>query len=396
MAHAARPAVLIVALWAAGLGAAAQFGKISVTFDALVGVYGGTGRVALMVSIVGLVGLVLGTTAGIVAYRLGLRRTLLGALVAGALLSAFQATLPAYPLMMASRVIEGLSHLAIVVIGPVMIAQAAPARHQALGMSLWSSFFGLSYAALAFFGVPFAAAHGVGGLFLVHGGYLLVMASVLALLLPRDGALVRQQLSFAAILREHRMIYASPVIAAPATGFFFYTLIYIAVLTLVPPMMGAQRVVAATAMPLVSIGVSLTFGVWLLRRVPAVRLVQAGFAAALAGACLMAALWGIPPLRLAAAMLFAAALGLVQGASFAAIPQLNPSAADRARAAGAVAQLGNLGTTSGTPLLAMLAATFGVGGVAGFVVPLCLGGIAIHAVQAARRRGAASASEAIG
>ncbi len=47
------PAFLIIAIWAAGLGAAAQFGKISILFDDLVAIYGGAGRIALMVSVVG-------------------------------------------------------------------------------------------------------------------------------------------------------------------------------------------------------------------------------------------------------------------------------------------------------------------------------------------------------
>ena len=50
------PAVLILALWAAGLGAAAQFGKISVLYDLLVAEYGSPARVAFMVSVVGMVG----------------------------------------------------------------------------------------------------------------------------------------------------------------------------------------------------------------------------------------------------------------------------------------------------------------------------------------------------
>jgi len=63
-------------------------------------------------------------------------------------------------------------------------------------------------------------------------------------------------------------------------------------------------------------------------------------------------------------------------------------AAERGRslAAGAVAQLGNLGTTTGTPILAVLIAAFGPAGVVGFAVPLCLGGILVHGLQARRRR----------
>ena len=154
------PAVLILALWAAGLGAAAQFGKISVLYDLLVAEYGSPARVAFMVSVVGMVGLVFGTTAGIFVQRLGLRRVLLGALLLGAGLSALQTLMLPYGLMMASRVLEGVSHLAIVVVAPVMIAQAAPQRHQGLAMTLWSSFFGVSYAGLAVIGPQLAGWHG--------------------------------------------------------------------------------------------------------------------------------------------------------------------------------------------------------------------------------------------
>jgi hypothetical protein len=154
-------------------------------------------------------------------------------------------------------------------------------------------------------------------------------------------------------------------------------------------MLGADRVLAATAMPLVSIAVSLTLGVWMLRHASAVHLVQGGFALALLAALGLGLGWEVAALRLAAALVLAAALGIVQGASFAAIPQLNVEEGDRALASGAVAQLGNLGTTTGTPILAGLIGVFGAAGVVGFAVPLCLGGIAMHALQARRRSGRA-------
>ena len=47
-------------------------------------------------------------------------------------------------------------------------------------------------------------------------------------------------------------------------------------------------------------------------------------------------------------------LGMVPSASFAMIPHLNHSAPDRARATGCIAQLGNVGTTCGTPAFAVL------------------------------------------
>jgi nitrate/nitrite transporter NarK len=88
----------------------------------------------------------------------------------------------------------------------------------------------------------------------------------------------------------------------------------------------------------------------------------------------------------AGGFLLSAALGIVQGASFAAIPELNASADARAQAAGAVAQLGNLGTTTGTPILAALLAGAGPAALALAAVTLCAIGIGIHALQSWRRR----------
>jgi cbb3-type cytochrome oxidase subunit 3 len=117
-----------------------------------------------------------------------------------------------------------------------------------------------------------------------------------------------------------------------------------------------------------------------------VRLVQLGFAAGVVSVLALWLFWPLPLAALLAGFALAGAMGIVQGASFSAIPQLNPTAIGRARASGAVAQLGNLGTTTGTPILALMIAALGPAGVAAFALPLCLLGIAIHHLQAARRK----------
>ena len=377
------PMLLVLLLWLAGLGAAAQFGKISILFETLRSTYGGQGEVALglVVSIVGMVGLIFGTTAGLLVARIGPRRAIVAALAAGAAMSALQSLMPAYPLMLASRIIEGASHLAIVVVGPTMIATLAPEDRRPLAMTLWSSFFGVTYAILALIG-PHA---GPTSLFLGHAGYMAVLAAILALTLPPDPK--GQALPMGNLIAQHAQIYASPRLSAPAMGFCCYTFLYVAILTLLPPETPeTHRALIAAGMPLVSIAVSLTLGVWLLGRMSAVRLVQAGYAVAIPGFLLLWLSWGQGVGMVAGGFLLSAALGIVQGASFAAIPELNLTADDRARAAGAVAQLGNLGTTTGTPVLAALLATSGPAGLAATAVLLCSLGIAIHALQRARRQ----------
>ncbi len=377
---------LAAMLWVAGLGAAAQFGKIAILYDTLGQHYAGAG-IGLMVSVVGLVGLVFGATAGLIVQRIGYRRVLVGALALGALMSAVQSALPGYGLMMAARVVEGFSHLGIVVAGPVLIARVTAPRHFGAAMSLWSSFFGVSFALTAWLGPPLVSALGTPSLFLAHAAIMAGMSLVLIRMVPAARLSDPVPLSLRILARQHVAIYSSPNIAAPALGFVFYTAMYVALLTLLPTQFtGSTRVTAATAMPLISIFVSLTFGVWLLGRLQAVTVVQLGFGLAVLSALMLWAVWGNETVSLAAALLIASAMGLVQGASFASIPQLNQSHNDRAYAAGAIAQLGNLGTTIGTPLLAALIAAGGIHGVYLFVLPLAAGGIVMTGWLAYRRR----------
>ena len=72
---------LVWLLWAAGLGAAAQYGKISVIFDQLPRVYPDAGTsLGFAVSLVGFLGILLGVVAGVLVARIGYRRALIWAL----------------------------------------------------------------------------------------------------------------------------------------------------------------------------------------------------------------------------------------------------------------------------------------------------------------------------
>ncbi|NBE08469.1 MFS transporter [Paragemmobacter ruber] len=383
-----RAVVTVFVLWLAGLGSAAQFGKLSVAFDLMALRYPeqGAAGIGLIVSIVGIVGLIFGTTAGLLVARIGPRRAIVAAMLLGALVSALQTLDLPYALLILTRVLEGVSHLAIVVVGPTMIAGIAAGRHQGLAMTLWSSFFGVTYALLAMIAPPLLAAGSVVPLFLGHAAWMAGLAIVLAVLLPADPAAPPLP-SLMGLIRQHGTIYASPSMAAPALGFVFYTALYVALLTLLPPLLPPEdRAIAAAGMPLVSIAISLTLGVWGLRFLSAVRMVQAGYAAGLVATLVLWAGWGQGMVTLGAAFALSGAMGIVQGASFASIPQLNLTAESRAMASGAVAQLGNVGTTLGTPMLALLIAAMGPMGAVAFAAPLCLAGIAAHAVQSRRRR----------
>lgn len=384
------PLVLVVLVWAVSLGAAAQFGKFAVLFDHVAMAYPGQALplIGLVVSAVGFAGLILGTTAGLIVSGLGYRRVMVTALLAGAGVSLIEALMPPLPVMIALRIVEGVSHLAIVVAAPVLTAQLATGRWQPAAMSLYSTFFAVSFAITGYFGPNLAAAAGIPAVILAHAAYMLVAAVLMALVLPLDGPARRPRLSPRQLAQDHLAIYVSPRIATPAFGFVCYTVTFVAFLTLMPQAFAdrPEQVVLATFMPLATVAVSLTLGVWALGHLQAVRVVQIGFAAAIVFSGLLWLVWQDALPTVLAAFGVAGSLGLVQSASFAAIPQLNATADARARASGAIAQLGNVGTTSGTPLLVWLMSGWGVTGLALFLAGFSALGILLHQWQASRRR----------
>lgn len=136
------------------------------------------------------------------------------------------------------------------------------------------------------------------------------------------------------------------------------------------------------AIPLTSIAVSMTLGVALLRVMSAVNVILLGFAGS---ALAMLWLWMLPG-DAVACLFLAGAMGLVQGASFAAVPQLNGTPAHQAQANGAMAQMGNLGNTLGTPVMALV-----LGGLGYAALPVVAGaaficGAVVHVVLALRRK----------
>ncbi|WP_420012032.1 MFS transporter [Tateyamaria sp.] len=310
------------------------------------------------------------------------RRALLWALWIGAGVSLVQALLPPLPWMLLTRVIEGMSHLAIVVATPTLIAQLSAERHRGFTLTLWGTFFGVAFTLLVALGLPLVDAYGIPALFIAHAIWMAVFAIILGAWLHPLAEEVPGQLSLRGIWNDHIAIYRSPRIAAPGAGWLFYTFCFLAILTVLPPYIAPDwRAWVLGAMPLMSIVTSMTLGVFALRYMSAVWVVQGGFAL-----CIAALIWlMIKPGDPVACIALAGALGLVQGASFAAVPQLNHTATHQAQAYGAVAQTGNLGNTLGTPVLLAVLGIAGYPGLVWTAIAVFACGFGVHAWMAARR-----------
>lgn len=362
----------MILLWACGVLAGMQFAKVSVAFQPLQALYGVTPtQMGLVLSTVGLVGLVLGVAMGLCAPAIGYRRLLLAGLGLGALVSALQASLPPYPLLLASRMVEGASHLAVVVAAPTLIAASCAPAHRAIAMGLWSTFVGVAFAIMAALGAQVMARVGVPGLLLAHATGMALAAVAAGWALRRDKAAagpgplpgLRQ------LLRQHVDVYSVFDTALPGLCFFCYTAMAVALLTYIPQFAGADRAWLAVLLPLMVIAGNFGAG-WLVQHwLAPLQLARLAFGAVGLSAVLTG--WshaaGVSIAAPALVLMFCG--GLSGGAAFALVPALCRTSALQARANGAVAQMGNLGSTCGPPLLAALMVPFGLSGV---VVPVLL------------------------
>jgi MFS family permease len=342
--------------------------------------------IGFLISTLSITGVVAGLFFGALLARIGFRKPLMIALLLGAVLSAVQ-TLPlSFPVFLASRVLEGLSHLIIVVAAPTLIGQVCAPQHKAIGLTIWSTVFGIAFALFTWAGLPLISQFtdpnmGLWVLFRGHAlGMLLLVVAVWGLLpagiVPRSS----DPVTLRGVLERHRETYSSAWICAPALGWFFYAAGFVALVTAIPLYFDAGTPSFVQGLlPLSSLVVSLTLGIALVRRFPPVSVAVAGFlcAAALAPIMLLGTgaglvVWG--------AIAMVGALGFVQAGTFSAIPVLIPRGDHQALANGAMAQMGNAGNVLGTPVLLWLTASFGLAGAVGFSAFLFICGALCHLV----------------
>lgn len=354
---------LIALLWTTGLLAAAQFGKLTLTIDALHQVYPNA-SVPLAVSGVAVIGILGGSIAGFFVAKVGARRAVLGAVFASAILAFLQGFEMPFAMFMFTRVLEGFGHLLLVVALPTMMAALARPSDKSVVMGIWGTFFGVGYAILAVV-IPWVIGWGgISAVFFGHGVLLAAILPVLWLALPR---LMMQRAKMPNVIDVHRTIYSNPRYFAPGLGHGVYTSLFIALVAFLPAALDASWLTAV--LPLSNLSGTFVSG-FIARRIPASRLSIGGFAVA---ACLFAVLGITGWIWVAIVSMFAT--GVTAGANFAAVPEFNEAPADQARSNGAVAQLGNVGTFSGTPLFALVAGS--VGGIAGVSITICLVGVFI-------------------
>ena len=376
---------LTAALLVAGVLAAGQFAKIAVPITLLMERFPDKGAgIGFLVSVLSVIGVLAGAFFGAFLARVGFRKPMIMALLLGAAMSVVQVLPLSFPLFIASRALEGLSHLIIVVAAPTLIGQICAPEHKAIGLTIWSTVFGIAFALFTWAGLPFVAQFGLSALFIMHGGFLLCVCVAIWKLLP-SGIVPRshEPLTFKRIWARHMETYSSAWICAPALGWFFYAAGFVALVTVMPLYFPPDTPAFVRGLlPLLALVVSLTVGLMLVRRAEPILVTICGFCVAALCAGLM-----LTGLNVAlVSILVLSAMGLVQSGTFSSIPVLISSGDHQALANGAMAQMGNAGNLVGTPLLLWLTSVAGVPGAVGFTVILFGLGALVHLWLAVLRR----------
>jgi CP family cyanate transporter-like MFS transporter len=351
----------ILVIYATGVAAAAQLGKLSALLPPMQHDLGLDLTVAaLLVSLLEIGGATLGLFAGVVISRVGARRALLAGLLLMAIAAAGMALTSAVAGMFLWRIVEAVAYLAVAVAAPTLtIATASPAQ-RATALALWSTFFPVGFATgsiLAGFGVEVAPWRWV----------LLGSAALTALLL-----LPTWRLPTPPEAAPRRAGGARPT-RAPlgawlmAVGFACYTTFEVGLLAVMPAYFTGQRGVSASTAGLIT-GVAAFASVlgglaaawWMRRDRPLGGFTAFGVAAP---ALLLFAVftpsegsWLWPA---AVATLLNAISGAVPAVVFARLPDAVGPGGDMATANGLLAQGGASGSLLGPPLLAAAASHLG-------------------------------------
>ena len=354
------PWPLVGLLYLSGLLAAAQLGKMSALAPLIASALGlSLTTVAVAISLIELGGATLGAVAGLLAHRLGLRRTLRWGVGLLALAGLGGAWAQGATGLIGWRLLEAAGYLGVIVTAPVLIAHhagIAGARVQGLALTLWSTFVPVGLALGAWASAGAAATLGWRGA-VTAGGLVgvLLWAVLWRARLPEHAE--------APIARTEPPAPAAPALT-PAVwclvlGFGAFALFEVGILGLLPTLLVREVGLSAaaagqwTAVASVSAVGGSAAAAWLLRHGLGLRWP------------IMVSL-GLPPLLLFGVFMPAPQAGVAIGLAvllnmlggvfaslaFALLPRLAGAPGQMVRANGLLAQCGASGSLLGPPTMA--------------------------------------------
>lgn len=378
---------LITLLYMAGLLAALQYAKIPYMLpDLLRQSAMSPVQHAWVLSIIGIVGAVAGTFAGVVCQAAGLQRTLLFGLVIGIVGAVLPLFASQYALLLMARLVESVAHMAIVVAVPTLILSLCATKDKPRVMAVWSCYFTVTFILAALCLPSLLEMSGWRGIAASHAALMLAVG-LLCLGIPKSklqpGTPQRTvALSTKSLLHaQWRLLRQGKLLAIPAT-FFGYTLLFVALVSALPRLLSGTQQESATlamALPVASLVGTLLSLAALSRGMTGHRLVRISAAAlVLAGLGLMFTPAYGQPTQSVVLVCFVL-LGTLPAGIISSIPALFKAGdPDITLVNGGLVQFGNLGNFVGAPILAAMLLKWGwisIGAyllAGGLIVSVCL------------------------
>jgi MFS family permease len=342
----------ILLVYGIGVLAAGQLGIVPPLVPALQAELGlSLATAGAVVSIITLVGGLLGLPAGAFAEHIGHGRAFCLGLLVMAIAAGLCAVAQDAAVLLAGRALAGAGYLLVVVAGPSLMAALAESRHHPIALSLWGTFVPVGIALAGIATASFVEA-GWRTIFAVDAG-LLAAALLAATPLLRSRPVVREA--------GRQMPPGALRAALPlAVSFFCFALLFLALAGMLPTYLVERRDVApASAGRIVAVATALGIAgsfaaAWLMHHgMTPNRLIAIGLAASTVAAILaFRPELGVPVSVAGLAVSFAIG-GLVPAAAFASVPRLAPGPRAIGPINGVLAQAGSLGSLAGPPVLAL-------------------------------------------
>ncbi|BBE70462.1 MFS transporter [Oharaeibacter diazotrophicus] len=342
---------------------------------------------------VSLTGALFGVVAGRIVGVFGAARTLVAALLLGAIAGVATALIAAPGPFLAARIVEGLGYLLICTAAPTAMAAAAAPRDRGTALAIWGAFVPVSVSIMAMTGPAATAAWGWRTMFLISAASLVAVAAVVAAVAPRDppvGRGIGRRLGeiAAAAPAVHLSLYRSARSLGLGVAFMAFAALQVGLIALLPTHLievgglspaTAGLVLSATA-PFAVLGTLLAGVMQRVGAADAPATAVAFAVMALSGGAAFAGLsdpWLLGPVG----AVFFTAGGVVGSVIFASLPRRS-TGGDVALMSGLIVQFGNVGSLTGAPILAATVETVGWGGVPWAVAAMA--GVGIAGTLAAR------------
>lgn len=335
---------------ASGIVAALQVGKAAIAMPLVQAEFGlDLGTLGWLASIFAVLGMVGGIPAGTLAVGWGARRVLLLGLLAVALGAFLGAAAPRFSLLLASRVVEGLGFLLVIIAGPSILQRIAAPAQRDLAMALWSCFMptGIALAMLA-------------GLWLtdwrmiwqITGALAVIAIGLTLLVVPKTDAGTRP--SWAGLAGDAGAVLSARGPLLLALTFALYALMFFALFSFLPVLLMQRMQVSLATAGLLSafattgnIAGNLIAGLLLSRGIGRVKLIIA--ASLVMGLCGIGIFLGLLPdtVTFLLCVLFAGAGGLIPATLLASAPLAAPATRLMPVIVGLMMQGSNLGQVVG-------------------------------------------------